>query len=408
MAIRRRNYEKGTCEVEFECNGRKRVVVAATNDREARKQTKLAKEAEQATQLADRNAVRKAAPDVPLGIDGAFAKYYRERVGREISEPAKGLPDDQIQIRDSLILMRNYFIGMAPPITSLLQITDEKIIALVQWRAAQYRWGKPEHGLVSPTQVNTTTVKRLKAVFTHARKVWKLEFPNEPAWNERFLKQPGQRKRIMRETEQLTLQTELPEWYYKLLEFSIASCLRKSECLIKWADVDMGRRVVNIRIKGGESVDHPLTPKACAIIESCRGDHPTHVFTYVAQRTQTLKNRGRVIKSTTRGERYPITLSGLSAMFWGAKQRAGIIGYKWHDNRRTGASEINRAGNTKLAQTALHHKDIKTTMAYIVVTDEELLAGMTVAEERRGERLAATRQLMAEQEQMRLPAPQGA
>lgn len=401
MSIEKR--KNGTYQIEFECGGKRyRKVVAATTDAQARRLTKEAKAAKVAELAAMAKITRNAKALTPLDIDGAFARYFFDRVGRPINDPPTGLPRDQVQIRDSLINMRVYFAGLTPPITSMLQIDDDAIIQLVRWRAAQCRWGKPEMGPVAPAQVNTTTVKRLRAVFTHARKVWKLELPNEPLWGERALPEPRRRKRILGDVEQITLLDELAAGYDKMLAFSLASGLRLSESLILWADVDMVRHVVTRRIKFGDIIDQPLTPKACAIIESCRGDHPTHVFTYVAQRTLPL--RGLV-----RGQRYPLTGSGLACAFRRARLRAGVLKYKWHDNRRTAATEVYRVGGIKAAQGMLRHKDPMTTDRYIVISDAEVRAAMTDADDAVDARLAATRQLMAEQAPpLLLPAPKKA
>jgi integrase len=100
------------------------------------------------------------------------------------------------------------------------------------------------------------------------------------------------------------------------------------------------------------------------------GHHDERVFTYIAQRTR--KPQGLV-----RGERYPITYSGLKTAWKRLRAAAGMTDFRFHDLRHDFATKLLRdTGNLKLVQKALNHADIKTTMKYAHVMDDEVAAAL--------------------------------
>lgn len=57
--------------------------------------------------------------------------------------------------------------------------------------------------------------------------------------------------------------------------------------------------------------------------------------------------------------------------------KAGVIDYRFHDNRHTAVTRLLRAtGNLRLVQRLLGHSNIETTTKYAHVTDGDLAAGM--------------------------------
>src|SRR5207237_888101 len=118
------------------------------------------------------------------------------------------------------------------------------------------------------------------------------------------------------------------------------------------------------RGKGGALVTTQITPAIREIIWPLRGDHPEFVFTYVAERTR----KGRV-----KGQRYPITISGLNSIWKRWRKQAGIQDLRLHDLRHDFATKLLReCGNLKIVQRALGHADIKTTVRYAHVLDDEV------------------------------------
>jgi integrase len=119
----------------------------------------------------------------------------------------------------------------------------------------------------------------------------------------------------------------------------------------------------------------PMTTTMRRLLTSRKGHHAEMVFTYQVKRTRD----GRC-----RGERWPITIQGLKAHWRRCRKKAGVVDYRWHDNRHTFATELLRAtGNLKLVQAALHHARIETITKYAHVLGDELRAGMEQADVRR-------------------------
>jgi integrase len=133
--------------------------------------------------------------------------------------------------------------------------------------------------------------------------------------------------------------------------------------------------------KGGKLVTLPITPTIREILWPLRGQHPEHVFSYVAVRT----HRGWV-----KGRRYPITLAGLRAHWHRLRKAAGVVGFRFHDFRHDLATKaLRETGNLKLVQRMLNHADIRHTLRYAHVLDEEVAEGLErVAKRRKNDRSA--------------------
>ncbi|WP_407123158.1 tyrosine-type recombinase/integrase [Bradyrhizobium sp. STM 3561] len=73
-----------------------------------------------------------------------------------------------------------------------------------------------------------------------------------------------------------------------------------------------------------------------------------------------------------RGQRYPMTYNGTKAA-WQLRARAGVQDFRFHDFRHDfGTKVLRETGNLKLAQKALNHRDIKSTLRYAHVLDEDV------------------------------------
>ena len=175
------------------------------------------------------------------------------------------------------------------------------------------------------------------------------------------------------------LEAATREDYAPLFAFAMATGLRQSECLLRWSQVDWGARQIRKVGKGGKLVTVPITPTIREILWPLRGHHPEHVFTYVAVRT----HRGWV-----KGRRYPITLAGLRAHWHRLRKVAGVTGFRFHDYRHDLATKaLRETGNLKLVQRMLNHADIRHTLRYAHVLDEEVVEGFErVAKRRKNDR----------------------
>lgn len=73
-----------------------------------------------------------------------------------------------------------------------------------------------------------------------------------------------------------------------------------------------------------------------------RAHHPEFVFTYVAARTS-----DKVIRdwryTRTKGDRYPVTISGVSTAFRRLRVAAKVEGFRIHDYRHDFATKLLRA-----------------------------------------------------------------
>jgi integrase len=128
---------------------------------------------------------------------------------------------------------------------------------------------------------------------------------------------------------------------------------------VKWE-----ARQIKCKGKGGRDLTVPITDTIREILWPLRGHHPDRVFTYVAQQT-----RG----DSVRGERYPITKSGLNALWYRTRAAAGLTDFRFHDFRHDFATKVLReTGNLKLVQKALNHADIKMTARYAHILDEDI------------------------------------
>jgi site-specific recombinase XerD len=84
------------------------------------------------------------------------------------------------------------------------------------------------------------------------------------------------------------------------------------------------------------------------------------------------------------GRRYPITAEGLKTHWRHRRAAAGIKDFRWHDHRHTFATQLLReTKNLKLVQRGMNHRNIATTAKYAHVMDDDLLAGMEAASQKR-------------------------
>jgi integrase len=120
--------------------------------------------------------------------------------------------------------------------------------------------------------------------------------------------------------------------------------------------------------KGGRLVTVPITDTIREILWPLREHHPEMVFTYLAART---------CRERVKGRRYPITYSGVKTAWRRLRKRAGVHGFRFHDFRHDHATKLLRESrNLKLVQKALNHRNIKTTLRYAHVLDEEIAEAM--------------------------------
>ncbi len=270
----------------------------------------------------------------------------------------------------NLARLVEYF-GKSTPLTD---IDHAKAIKLVAWRRGHRvsRRGKRTKDeqealpLISNATVNRSTIAVLRRLFSFA-KAEGSRFDHEPKWKELFLPEPEERVRELQEGEAEAIDGAMREDYRSFFEFAQASGLRFKECVtLRWTEVNFGTKQIIRLGKGGRRIVLPITDTIREIIFPLQGEHPEYVFTYVSRVTN--KRLGRV-----RGERYPVTYNGTKTAWQSIRASAGLQDFRFHDYRHDFGSKVLReTGNLKLAQKALNHRDIKSTLRYAHVLDEDV------------------------------------
>lgn len=293
----------------------------------------------------------------PLTLDVAAVRYWNER-GQYHANSGDTHRD--------LHRIVQYFGKSA----RLDKITDSEVAALVAWRSAQTVGGKltRKDGMLmprlKPATVNRTTTELLKHLFGRAKRVWRYSFPEEPNWSEHLLREPTERIRELQVHEGVALDANVREDYAPWLEFARMTGRRRAETLIRWSEVNWETNQIISSGKDGKPIITQITTQVRALLEPLIGHHPECVFTYIARKTRD----GRV-----RGQRYPITYEGSKTEWRRIQACASLRDLRFHDLRHDfGSKLLRQSGNLKLAQKAMNHADIKTTMRYAHVLDEEI------------------------------------
>jgi integrase len=244
----------------------------------------------------------------------------------------------------------------------ITEITDDDVRSLVAWRRGHRVPGKDR--LISNATVNRSTTEVLKKLFTYAKHTG-MRFEREPNWRKHMLPEPVERPRELHEDEAERIDGAMREDYAPLFAFAHATGLRQRECVtLRWSEVNWETRQIVKIGKGGKWISTPITPTVRQLLWPLRGHNPEFVFTYVAERTR----GGRV-----KGERYPLTLSGLKTRWRRTRKAAAVTDFRFHDFRHDFASKLLRkTKNLKLVQKALSHASVSTTARYAHVLDDEV------------------------------------
>jgi integrase len=348
---------------DFWCRGRRFYgSTEQTNRREAEAIERAERE------RAKQEAAARRSSSASLKLDDVAGRYWAE-----IGQHHAGADNTW---RDLARLLK-YF----GPTKLLTEIADDDVAKLVAWRRG-HRVIRARHAaktdletpLLTNATVNRSTTEVLKKLFTRA-KAWGVRFDHEPRWKAHWLPEPQERVRELVGDEGDRLEDATRDDYAPFFAFAKASGLRLRECLLKWPEIDWAARQIRKAGKGGKLVTAPITSTVRLILWPLRGHHPEHVFTYVALRTR----GGRV-----KGQRYPLTYSGVKIVWRRLRKRAGVVGFRFHDFRHDiGTKLLRETGNLKLVQKALNHADIKTTTKYAHVLTDELAAALEQLQESR-------------------------
>lgn len=317
--------------------------------------------------LTDRIAIEASEP---LTIKRACARWWNEH-GKHLNDP-------------DLEARLDWIVALLGPRTPLHAINDDMVARLVEARRLDVKRsgadqdGKPLYREISARTVNKTTVSLLRRVVRRACENWNAVILREPTWKNHFLKETKRPVRELKPSEDATLDAVERYDYALLRKFAEITGLRRGNLLLTWSQVDFEKATIAIIAKGGVPRILPLTREAYAILWSRRGHHPEFVFTYAAHRTKKIpKGCAGSDGARIKGQRYPITYTGLGSQKARSWQKAGVDA-RIHDLRHTtGMRTLRATGNLRLVQKLLGHTDIAITAKfYTDATLEDLRAGM--------------------------------
>ncbi|AHE52590.1 tyrosine-type recombinase/integrase [Sphingomonas sanxanigenens] len=226
------------------------------------------------------------------------------------------------------------------------------------------------------TRSNATINREVEVCRAMWRRAAKARFDvgEMPDWRALMLRVPKKAPRELSLEEEPRLFAEIRADLVDVCDFALKSGWRRSEVLgLRWADCDFTTMQATTRIKGGDVVRRPLTATLIAIIKN-QPKAGAFVFTYVCQKSREKRRKG---------ERYPMTATAIRGVWAAAKAAAAIEGFRFHDLRHTRGTRIVRAtGSLAAAQKALQHTNIKTTLRYAHVLDEDVRNALDESESR--------------------------
>ena len=307
---------------------------------------------ETARQTLRRRAAQHAAG---MTVDVAFGRFWVEKGSTYSGNWGK-------TVFAALAWMREEF----GPGTLLRDLGPSRISAAIAKRRGQG---------VSNTTANHTLTELLRTVLKRARRLWEQSDLPDIDWPALKLPEPPIRVRELRDGEEEKLKGAIPSDYMPVLQFALASGMRKKELIdMRWHHIDWRAETIAITGKGEKSATIPLTARMKAILSTEHGHHPEHIWTYVARRSRDGRRHG---------ERQPMTYSGLNTVWrrYGPKGHAAIDDYRFHDNRHTLATRLLRtSGNLVLVQKQLRHSDISATVRYAHADDADLRQALKAME----------------------------
>ena len=299
-----------------------------------------------------------------LTLAQGCAKYWEQKAADHVNRE---------QLLANLEWLQTHF----GPNTMLHHIGDQQVANMVAARRKEPNKCFTDPRPIANSTVNATTTKPLQRLLGRARKVWKVE-TQEIDWREHLLKEPQERVREASVEEEAAILDGLDRGWDDVVQFAIRMGARRAEIVnLKWTDVDWFSHRIKLTGKGSKSRLVPMPPDMRELLLSIKDHHKVYVFTFEPTRTRTYRNG----KSYVAGRRYPLTTNMLRFEFTKAKKRAGVVNYRFHDNRHTAATRTLRAtGNLRHVQTLLGHAEVKTTTKYAHSTIDDLAAAMSAME----------------------------
>ena len=238
---------------------------------------------------------------------------------------------------------------------------------------AQRRLPDAEGRSPSAATVNRSVTQPLRAILRRAADVWGQKV-QRIKWGDHLLEENQERVREATIGEEAAIMGELDRGYDDAVRFAFLTGCRRMEILgLEWPHVDFFSKRFTVTGKGRKLRTIPMSQAVFDLLWAVRNNHETKVFTYEAKRT--LKKLKLV-----RGNRYPLTESGLKTAMRRAVPKAGVSNFRFHDTRHTAATRVLRASNLRVVQNLLGHKDIATTTKYAHAVDDDIRNALDAVE----------------------------
>jgi integrase len=227
-----------------------------------------------------------------------------DRYEKEVTPSKRGAPQEKYRLA---VIRRDKIASL-----NIKSITSAEVAAFRDRRLAKVKPITVLHDLCT-----------LSAVFEHARLEWAFPIPNPVKGIRKPSMGQGRDRRLNGdEKERLlaALHNCRSSWIAPLFEFSIETACRRSEALkLKWADVDLGKRIAILRgTKNGDNRVIPLSGKAVQVLSAIPRD--------------------------LKGSVFPVPMPTVRSAFEQACKRACIQDLRWHDLRHEAVSRLHERG----------------------------------------------------------------
>lgn len=216
-------------------------------------------------------------------------------------------------------------------------------------------------------------LENARAVWNYAHKA-RYDVGEMPDWRALRLKVEAKPPRELTDAEEAAIFAAIPADAHDVVQFALISGWRRGEVIgLRWSDLDLQRAEARTRIKGGDTVVRPLNAALVALIANQPKVGP-FVFTYVCQKSRAKRRAG---------QRYPMTVTALRTRWSAARDKAEVLGFRFHDLRHTAATRILRqTGNLAATAKVLRHTNIKTTQRYAHVLDDDVRSALDAGQSR--------------------------
>ena len=269
-----------------------------------------------------------------MTIDAAFGRYFTE-----VAEHQRSSETTLYQLANIRRLL-----GCD---TLLSEVTDDVVSSFVARRRGERvrRWKRRGAPFVSPATVNRE-VELLRRVMYRARDLWEINV-GFVHWKKQKLEEDDFRSPELSDEEEARLLSAAADYLKAPIRFSLLTGVRLANTMtLDWSQVDMQARVMWFIVKSkkrNKKLLLPITGELLALLANQGPQAAGRVFT----------RRGGHIKSWR-------------TAWEGAKRRAGIKDFRWHDLRHiAGSRMVERGVDISVVQDVLGHSDIATTRRYV-------------------------------------------